>query len=217
MYKKQFFYLISLFLLLNISTYAHVDLTYPEGGETFYSGDTVTITWVQVQAHDIQNWELYYSPDGGDTWEEISINIAISLREYIWVVPDEETTMGRIRVVQNNSDTDYQDVSTNIKIVRITGINEFDNNSLSVNSITNYPNPFLKSTTLSFTLVEKEQVSLTLFQPNGAKLASLIQKEMPKGDHQIEWLPYHSSSGIHFAVLKVGNRTKTIKLHYLGP
>jgi hypothetical protein len=198
-------------LAINLTVYAHVELTYPEGGETLYSGDTITITWVQVQAHDVQNWELYFSPDGAETWQVISNNIAAGLREFDWVVPEEETTNGRIRVVQNNTETDYEDVSNNVSILNVTGIEETQN-ELSVNSLNNYPNPFVNETKIRFTLFEKESVSLEIFQLNGVKVASLVNQLLPQDDYTINWKPKHLQSQTYVAILSVGNKRRGIKI-----
>jgi hypothetical protein len=203
-------------LAINLTVYAHVELTYPEGGETFYTGDTITITWVQVQAHDVQNWELYYSPDGAQTWQLISNNIAAGLREYDWIVPEEETTVGRIRVVQNNTDTDFEDVSTNIKIVQITGIDE-RKNTLSVQSLSCYPNPFKQQSKISFTLYEKDFVLLEIFQLNGKKVTTLIQHTLSPDDYVIDWKPEYISSETYLVILMVGNKRRAVKLQQLSP
>lgn len=211
MVNKQFYYLLFLFFSISSLAFAHVELTYPEGGETFHSGDTIIITWVQVQAHDVQNWELYYSPDGAETWQVISNNIAASLREFDWVVPDEETENGRIRVVQNNTETDYEDVSNNISIVNVTGIEE-TKNKLSVNSLINYPNPFIDAVKIHFTIFEKANVSLQIFQLNGVKVNSLIHRLLPQGEYIIRWEPDYLYPQTYIAILTVGNEKRAIKI-----
>jgi len=204
-------FLFFFLLFVNFGAYSHVDLTYPEGGETFYSGDTVTITWLEVQAHETQNWQLYYSPDGGESWQEISLNIAVNLREFDWIVPVEETIMGRIRVVQNNVEIDYEDVSANFNIVNVTGVQENDVNK-SIASFSNVPNPFIYSTTLQFHLFKTSFVSLMIFKANGSLVATIIKKEMQEGEYEIQWTPIHSFSGTYYAILSVNNRRSVIKL-----
>ncbi|MGB4850625.1 MAG: T9SS type A sorting domain-containing protein [Saprospiraceae bacterium] len=95
---------------------AHVKLDYPVGGETFTSGTTVNIQWHVTIAHNTLNWILYYSPDGGINWETIQSNIPPGQLSYLWQVPAGATTQGQIRVFQNNSSTDYQDMSMNFTI-----------------------------------------------------------------------------------------------------
>ncbi len=215
MKKSHLFYLMMIIFLFNYNAFAHVELTYPEGGETFYSGDTITITWVEVQAHDVQNWELYYSSDGAETWQVISNNIEASLRAYDWIIPEEETTIGRIRVVQNNTEIDYEDVSVNIKIVNITSIEE-KQNELSVNSITAYPNPFVSAAKIKFTIYEKKHVSLDILQLNGKKVATLIDQYLTPDTYVIEWKPEYITSETYVVVIKVGQQQKAIKLQQLS-
>jgi len=216
MSHKLQYTILSLILTFSVTAFAHVELTYPESGETLYSGDTVTITWVQVQAHDVQNWELYYSPDGAETWQLISNNIPAGLREYDWIIPEEETSNGRIRVIQNNTDTDFEDVSTNLKVVQITGIEEFQN-TLSVQTLSCYPNPFRHHVKINFTLYEKASVSLEIFQLRGEKVATIIQRSLTPDDYVVDWKPEYTSSETYIAVLMVGNKRKTLKLQRLSP
>ena len=215
--KFNYIYTLLSMLLLSLGSYAHVDLTNPEGGETFIAGDTIIIRWVQVQVHDTQNWELYYSPDGSDTWQTITTTIAVGTREFVWVVPEEETTEGRIRVVQNNSDTDFQDVSANFRIVQVTAIDEFDNNSQSAGSLVIFPNPFRSYANLRFTVYEKEHVTLNIYRANGAHAAMLINNDMARGEYKVTWKPEQTGSNTYFAILTVGNRKKSVKLQPTGP
>lgn len=110
--------LVIILLIQTFSTAlsAHVQLEYPVGGETFTSGTTVNIQWQIVIPHNTLNWILYYSPDGGVNWEIIDSNIPPGQVSYMWQVPAGATTQGQIRIFQNNSSTDYQDMSMNFAI-----------------------------------------------------------------------------------------------------
>jgi protocatechuate 3,4-dioxygenase beta subunit len=50
----------------------------------------------------------------------------------------------------------------------------------------NNPNPWNEETLISFELMEKAHTLLDLFDLHGKKLASLIQKELPKGLHEFK-------------------------------
>ncbi len=99
----------------NIS--AHVALDYPLGGETFVVGQTITIEWHIVAHHNTLNWDLFFSPDGGVTWETIQLDIPTSQLSYEWEVPNIPTSQGRVRVFQDNEDTNYLDNSMDFVIV----------------------------------------------------------------------------------------------------
>lgn len=54
----------------------------------------------------------------------------------------------------------------------------------------NYPNPYNLQTTIPFTLHKPSQVTLTLWNIEGKKIATLLQQQnLPKGDHQIDFEP----------------------------
>ena len=116
---KTLFSKIAFILLLQgftASLYAHVELDYPQGGETFNVGQTVNIQWHIAIAHNTLNWDLLYSTDGGSTWEPIQMDLPPGSLSYAWVVPSTVTTQARVSVIQDNSATDYQDESLNFTI-----------------------------------------------------------------------------------------------------
>lgn len=108
-----------MFLLIwvaGLPAVAHVGLDAPVGGEHFMPGDNVVIKWhVQIQ-HPQENWDLYFSQDGGLTWQELGLNLPVSQTSFNWTVPDVNTTVGKIRIVMDNSGPDYEAVSGNFSI-----------------------------------------------------------------------------------------------------
>lgn len=77
-----------------------VVVTYPNGGETFEEGQLVDITWVSTQGDSELNYvDLWYSPDGGNSWVSIATEQPEDL-PYSWIVPNENSgdCMVRVRV-----------------------------------------------------------------------------------------------------------------------
>ena len=111
-----------LLFLLALSSHAHVNLLSPVGGEVFNWGETVTISWEVAIAHPQENWDLYFSSDGGATWNVILEDIPLTQLTYNWTVPEIETSTGRIKIIQDNTGSDYQDQSVNFVIT--SGRNE---------------------------------------------------------------------------------------------
>lgn len=99
---------------------AHVVLDYPVGGETFNQGDTVDVQWHIAIQHDLQNWDLYFSDDGGTSWQVIELDLPPAQLNYLWVVPGDPTTQGRIKIYMDNSGTDYEDQSGDFTILAQT-------------------------------------------------------------------------------------------------
>ena len=68
----------------------------------------------------------------------------------------------------------------------ITG-SETPNSKLQTLNLLCYPNPFTTETTISFTIEKKERVQLQVFDINGQLVKTLINKELPKGEHEFLW------------------------------
>jgi hypothetical protein len=111
--------ILFLILMLGFSSrmFGHVALDYPVGGETYIQGQAVTIQWHIVAFHMQLNWDLYFSSDGGDTWEPIQLDIPVDTLHYTWIVPAVVTSQGRIKIFQDNVEHDYLDVSGDFNIV----------------------------------------------------------------------------------------------------
>ncbi|MBL0006865.1 MAG: T9SS type A sorting domain-containing protein [Saprospiraceae bacterium] len=95
---------------------AHVALDYPQGGETFIVGQTIVIEWHIVAPHITLNWDLFFSVDGGETWDTLQMDIPTSQLSYEWEVPDSITTQARIQVFQDNEGQNYLDNSMDFTI-----------------------------------------------------------------------------------------------------
>jgi len=107
---------VLLLLSLPIQSKAHVGLDYPQGGETFIVGETITIQWHVIIPHNTLNWDLFFSVDGGMTWDTLQLDIPTSNLSYQWVIPGSFTSLGRIQVVQDNADQNYLDNSMDFTI-----------------------------------------------------------------------------------------------------
>ena len=98
---------------------AHVALDYPTGEETFTQGDSIDIQWHILIPHDLQNWDLYFSDNGGTTWQTIALDLPPAQLDYTWEVPSPTTGQGRIRIYMDNSGTDYEDQSGDFTILAL--------------------------------------------------------------------------------------------------
>jgi hypothetical protein len=103
-----------------VTASSHVALDYPIGGATFDEGDTVNVQWHIVIPHDLQNWDLYFSDDGGSTWQPIELDLPPAQLSYDWIVPGIATEQGRVRIYMDNSGTDYEDQSEDFTVMALT-------------------------------------------------------------------------------------------------
>lgn len=96
----------------------------------------------------------------------------------------------------------------------ITGIN--DSNStipqLNLLQITNYPNPFNNTTTITYYLPTRGNVSLDIFDVQGQFIKSLIKKEvMEPGYHSVNWNTNNLHPGIYYYKIQLNSCFKTNK------
>lgn len=72
----------------------------------------------------------------------------------------------------------------------------------------NYPNPFNPTTEILFSLAKKSEVSLTVFNLRGQKVAALLAgKSMESGDHGVIFDAAHLPNGIYYYKLVAGDFT----------
>lgn len=94
----------------------NLTLTYPVGGEHFRPNYPEVIHWDAINT--TENFTLEYSVDNGNSWNPIT-TVTASRNYYEWIVPDEITGKGLIRITSG----DYQDVSeANFNIAKIPSV-----------------------------------------------------------------------------------------------
>jgi len=91
--------------------------------------------------------------------------------------------------------------------------------SLSVLS-QNYPNPFNPQTNITFVLPKAQEISLSIFDVLGRRVVTLIEGEMPAGEHTLQWTAKDAGgnplpSGIYFAVLQAKDVYQVRSMLYL--
>jgi hypothetical protein len=183
------FVLIALMsIVLTGSAAAHVALDYPVGGETFLVGETVEIQWHVVIPHDQENWDLYWSSDGGTTWETLELDLPVEQLSYLWTLPDVVTEQGRVRIYMDNTGTDYEDSSGDFAIQAGAPATDPHGNSAESPALhVSHPNPFTKSATVSYALPAAAAVDLAIYDRSGQRLRTLVSGQRSAGTHSIEW------------------------------
>lgn len=78
--------------------------------------------------------------------------------------------------------------------------------------ISNYPNPFNNSTTISYIISDQSIVNLTIYDMLGRKITTLVDDKYEKGNYEITFKGNDITSGIYFAILHTGTRTLIQKL-----
>ncbi len=166
-------------------------------------------------------------------------NISVDTVEYVqnqWYQLDIRTEEGRIDLFIDSSlvyslmDTTYQTGKAglycygnqssfwdNFKIVNLdyqpTAISYSRENIVNTFTLEqNYPNPFNPSTTISFTLPEKQQVVLEVFNTIGQRIEILYNRELPTGSHDYNFNAASLPSGIYYYRLTTGGYQQIKKM-----
>ena len=79
----------------------------------------------------------------------------------------------------------------------------------------NYPNPFNPATTISFTIQADQLVSLKVFNSLGEEVRTLINSNLAKGTHSINFNADGLSSGFYLYRLESGNQVQVRKMMLL--
>jgi hypothetical protein len=79
----------------------------------------------------------------------------------------------------------------------------------------NHPNPFNPATTISFRLLSRSFVSLTIFDFVGREVATLFSQELSAGKYSQQWSAAGLPSGVYFYRLQAGVSLETRKLMVL--
>ncbi len=94
---------------------------------------------------------------------------------------------------------------------------EADEISLTFELLSNYPNPFNPSTTISYSIPTESKVELTIYNIKGQKVKTLTNDKFDKGKHSVIWdgdddSGKSVSSGIYFYKLKSGKESSVKRM-----
>ena len=76
----------------------------------------------------------------------------------------------------------------------------------------NYPNPFNPSTKITYSIPEKSNVSLKVFDLLGSEVVELVKDEIEAGTYEITFYASNLPSGIYYYKLQAGSFVETKKL-----
>jgi hypothetical protein len=76
----------------------------------------------------------------------------------------------------------------------------------------NFPNPFNPSTTIEYSLPQRTDVRLSVYNMVGQRIATLYEGFQTAGRHVVHWQPLNLSSGIYLYRLETKNQVLTKKM-----
>ena len=79
----------------------------------------------------------------------------------------------------------------------------------------NYPNPFNPTTMIQFTIVNRQWISLTVFDVLGREIATLVNEERQPGTYLVKFDGSRVASGVYLYRLIAGDVTQTRRMMVL--
>ena len=76
----------------------------------------------------------------------------------------------------------------------------------------NYPNPFNPSTTISYSIPERELVTLGIYDSLGEMVSEIVNEEKEAGTYKLNYIATDLTSGIYFLRLNCGKFQETKKM-----
>jgi cathepsin K len=204
-----------------------VTIIYPNGGGILETGDTIRIDWTATDNRRVDSVSIYYSEDAGSSYALIAQGWNAD-SSYAWIVPSSLSDSCLVKVVAydpagltgfDTSDSlfairDYTDVHD-------SGGGEDGGTPRYVTGLEqNYPNPFNGTTTMYYSVAERCEVELRIYDPAGRLIKVLEQRERAPGRYLVIWNGTDGAgrgvaSGVYFCRIKAGKYSQTRKVLYL--
>jgi len=121
-------------------------------------------------------------------------------------------------IVAGNNLADLQantEIAQSIWNSVIVSVEEQSENPISFILGQNYPNPFNPTTSIQYTISNRQFVNIKVYDALGKEIATLVNQEKPAGTYEFEWNAIDIPSGVYFYQLKTGSFVQTKKMTLL--
>ncbi|MBN1639167.1 MAG: T9SS type A sorting domain-containing protein, partial [Ignavibacteriales bacterium] len=96
-----------------------------------------------------------------------------------------------------------------------TNIDDFDNQPTTFSLSQNYPNPFNPITKINYSIPERGQVKLIVYDILGQEVKTLVNEIKEVGSYSIDFNASAFASGIYFYKLMCGDKFEVKKMNLL--
>jgi hypothetical protein len=199
-----------------------VTVLYPNGGEVFEPGDTICIDWIATDNAGIDSINVYYSEY--ESYIYIPIAVGEELEPpYCWVIPDGVIGDYVIKITAYDpslqKDTDFSDAAFSIDQTG-TG-DEPEGPAVYANRLEqNYPNPFNGTTTIAYSVAERCDVVVGIYDTAGKLVRIIERRAREPGRYETVWRGTDTegravASGVYFCSIDAGGFRDSRKIVYL--
>lgn len=198
--------------ILYTSLAAHVVLETRLTDGHFSPGDIIKINWSPLVEHDQIDWALFFSSDGGDTWEPIEEGLPLYQLTYDWIAPQMESSDMLVQIIQNNDMTeDYFDISDTFSIAAEASTPVLNFNQLAIETHF-YPNPVQNEATLIIRHTGNHQFKVMVNNIHGQMVDRLYSEITQNGDHYYRWKTDSFPPGIYQISVHLEGATRSFQI-----
>jgi hypothetical protein len=164
------------------------------------AGDNeVTLRWATASESQNDRFEIYR--DGHRVGTVQGLGTSSSGRAYSWT---DETVQNGTTYTYTLEGVDINE--THYELGQVTATpTAGEAGATDYRLYQNYPNPFNPVTRISFDLRTKTTVTLTVYNPMGAVVATLVDGEMDAGPHAVDFDGSRLTSGLYFCSLRTSD------------
>ncbi|MBK7229668.1 MAG: T9SS type A sorting domain-containing protein [Ignavibacteriales bacterium] len=166
----------------------------------------VVLNWITATELNNSGFDIEKSIDNS-TWNKIGFvngnGTSTEIHNYSFAdqTPFVGTSYYRLKQIDFDGTTEY----SNTIEVTFGAISEFALDQ-------NYPNPFNPSTKINYSIKEKSNVELKIFDLLGSEIATLVNEEKSPGNYEVFFDASKSSSGVYLYSIKAGSFVQTRKM-----
>ncbi len=169
------------------------------------NGNMVTLNW--QTATELNNRGFAVERHVSNVWENIGFvqGNGTSTNPHSYSFSDGNLSAGtysyRLKQIDNNGTSKYFNLAESFTI-----------QPADYNLSQNYPNPFNPTTLIKYSLSEKNQVTIKIYNVLGSEVAVLVNEVKPAGSYEVNFNASGLSSGVYYYTISAGKFNVTKKM-----
>jgi hypothetical protein len=188
---------------------AFIGVTSPNGGEVWSKGDNAVIRWETNIADSVKIALLL-----GDQNISTIGNVPAGLNAFTWNISTDLAADSTYKIqITSMNDSSISDISDDdFALEAPSNVEAQENDVPAVYALfQNYPNPFNPVTTIKFSVPGSQKVTIQVCNILGQTVATLLDKPVSAGEHEVKFDGQYLPSGIYFYRMEAAGGFQSVK------